>query len=68
MKNKYIQGNTENIDIMNLDLHTFTDDERRILIELICDRQTKMLVDDCMKYESDEYKELEKLKIMIKDM
>lgn len=53
---------------MNLDLHTFTDDERRVLIELICDRQTKMLVDDCMKYESDEYKELEKLKIMIKDM
>lgn len=43
-------------------------DERKMLIVLICDKQTNMIVKNHMKYESKEYKELERLKVKIKDM
>lgn len=46
----------------------FSKDERKMLIDLICDRQTHMIVKDHTKYKSKEYKELEKLKVRIKDM
>lgn len=46
----------------------FSKDERRMLIDLICDKQTRMIVKDHTKYKSKEYKELEKLKVRIKDM
>ena len=42
--------------------------EKKILIELICNEQTHMIIKDHTKYESLKYKELEKLKIKIKDM
>ena len=48
--------------------HTLNKEERRLLIELICDKQTKMIVKDYHLYNSDKYKRLEVLKIKIKDM
>lgn len=41
--------------------------EKRIIIELICNEQTHMIIKDSSKYSSEKYKELEKLKIKIKD-
>lgn len=45
-----------------------TKEEKKILIELICNEQTHMIVKDHTKYESDKYKKLEELKIKIKDL
>lgn len=44
-----------------------TKEDRKLLIELICSEQTKMIVKDHTKYGSDRYKHLEELKIKIKD-
>lgn len=44
-----------------------TKEDRKLLIELICSEQTKMIVKDHTKYDSDRYKHLEELKIKIKD-
>ena len=44
-----------------------TKEEKKMLIELICNEQTHMIVKDHTKYESDKYKKLEKLKVKIKD-
>lgn len=41
--------------------------EKRIIIELICNEQTHMIIKDSSKYSSPKYKDLEKLKIKIKD-
>lgn len=46
----------------------FSKKEIKMLIELICNEQTHMIVKDHTKYESDKYKDLEALKIKIKDM
>ena len=43
-------------------------DDKRTIIELICNEQTRMIVKDNTKYESDKYKKLEHLKIKVKDM
>lgn len=43
-------------------------EEKKILIELICNEQTHMIIKDHTKYDSDKYKKLETLKIKIKDM
>ena len=43
-------------------------EDKKIIIELICNEQTHMIIKDHTKYESDKYKKLEKLKIKIKDM
>lgn len=43
-------------------------EDKKILIELICNEQTHMIIKDNTKYESDKYKKLEKLKVKIKDM
>lgn len=42
-------------------------EEKRILIDLICHRQTRMIVKHPEIYTSDEYKKLEALKVKIKD-
>lgn len=47
---------------------TFNKDEKKILIELICNEQTNMIIDDHQQYEADRYKLLETLKIKIKDL
>lgn len=43
-------------------------EEKKILIELICNERTHMIVKDHTKYESEKYRKLEKLKVKIKDM
>lgn len=45
-----------------------TENEKRLLVELICNEQTYMIVNDHTRYDTDKYKELEALKIKIKDM
>ena len=42
-------------------------EEKKMLIELICNEQTYMIVKDHTKYDSQKYKKLEELKIKIKD-
>ena len=41
---------------------------KKMLIELICDEQTRMIVKDHTKYHSKKYKNLEVLKIKIKEI
>ena len=48
--------------------HIFSDDERKILIELICEKQTQKIIKDPMCYTLRKYQLLEKLKVIIKDM
>ena len=43
-------------------------EEKKTLIELICNEQTHMIVKDHTKYGSQKYKKLEELKVKIKDM
>ena len=43
-------------------------EEKKLLIELICNEQTHMIVKDHTKYDSQKYKKLEKLKVKIKDL
>ena len=50
------------------DSKKMTENEKKILVELICNEQTHMIVKDHTSYDSDKYKELEALKIKIKDM
>lgn len=42
-------------------------EEKKVLIELICNEQTHMIIKDHAKYDSDKYKKLEELKVKIKD-
>lgn len=44
------------------------EEEKKMLIELICDKQNRMIIKDYKKYKSKKYKNLEKLKVKIKDM
>ena len=46
---------------------TLNKEEKKLLIELICNEQTHMIVKDQTKYDSDKDKKLEELKIKIKD-
>ena len=43
-------------------------EEKKMIIELICNERTHMIIKDHTKYDSDKYKKLEVLKIKIKDM
>lgn len=43
-------------------------EDKKLLIELLCNEQTKMIVKDHTKYESGRYRHLEELKVRIKDM
>ena len=45
-----------------------TKEDKKMLIELICDEQTRMIVKDHTKYHSKKYKNLEVLKIKIKEI
>lgn len=41
--------------------------KKKILLELICNEQVRMIIKNHMKYNSDKYKKLEELKLKIKD-
>lgn len=43
-------------------------EDKKVLIELICNEQTHMIIKDHTKYKSEKYKKLEELKVKIKDM
>ena len=43
-------------------------EEKKLLLELICNEQVHMIIKDHTKYETDKYKKLEELKVKIKDM
>ena len=43
-------------------------EDKKLLLELICNEQVHMIVKDHTKYESDKYKKLEELKVKIKDI
>lgn len=45
-----------------------TENEKKLLVELICNEQTHMIIKDHTSYDTDEYKELEALKVKVKDM
>ena len=63
----YGQGQGVNADTIQ-PAHIFSDDERKILIELICEKQTQKIIKDPMCYTLRKYQLLEKLKVKIKDM
>ena len=42
-------------------------EEKKMIIELICNEQTHMIIKDNTKYDSDKYKKLEELKVKVKD-
>ena len=42
-------------------------EEKKMIIELICNEQTHMIIKDHTKYDSDKYKKLEELKVKVKD-
>ena len=50
------------------DSKKMTENEKKLLVELICNEQTHMIIKDHTRYDTDKYKELEALKIKIKDM
>ena len=58
----------DNYKMSDVKIDFLTKQNRKLLIELICNEQTHMIVKDHTKYESDRYKELEALKVKIKDM
>ena len=46
---------------------TLNKEEKKMIIELICNEQTHMIIKDHTKYDSDKYKKLEELKVKVKD-
>ena len=46
----------------------FTKEERKLLLELICNEQVHMIIKDHTKYQSDKYKKLEELKIKVNSL
>lgn len=46
----------------------FTKEERKMLLELICNEQIHMIIKDNTKYLSDKYKKLEELKAKVNSM
>ena len=49
-------------------MNIITKSERKILIELICNEQTHMIIKHPESYSWEKYKNLEKIKLKIKDM
>lgn len=52
----------------NRGFYFMTENEKKLLVELICNEQTHMIIKDHTRYDTDKYKELEALKVKIKDM
>ena len=46
----------------------FDKEEKKVLLELICNEQVHMIIKDHTKYNSDKYQKLEELKVKIKDI
>ena len=50
------------------DDRSFIKEEKKLLMELICNEQIHMIIKNHTRYDSDKYKKLEELKIKIKDL
>lgn len=46
----------------------FSNVDRKLLLDLICNEQVHMLVKNHNAYESEKYKRLERLKVLVKDL
>jgi len=46
----------------------FFDTDRKLLLDLICNEQVHMLIKNHNAYESEKYKRLERLKVLVKDL
>lgn len=46
---------------------TLNKEEKKLILELICNEQIHMIMKDAGKYDSKRYRNLERLKVMIKD-
>lgn len=46
----------------------FTDKEKELLLDLICEKQIHIILKNHEDYESKKYRKLEELKVKIKDM
>lgn len=55
-------------NLFGYELDSLSKEEKKMLIELICNEQTHMIIKDHTKYDSNKYKSLEALKVKIKDM
>ena len=55
-------------NLFGYELESLSKEEKKILIELICNEQTHIIIKDHTKYDSNKYKSLETLKVKIKDM
>lgn len=45
-----------------------TQEEKKVLLNLICQEQIKMIIESSSQYSSDYYRQLEKIKVDIKDL
>ena len=55
-------------NLFGYELESLSKEEKKMLIELICNEQTHIIIKDHTKYDSNKYKSLEALKVKIKDM
>ena len=46
----------------------FTKEEKEVLLDLICSKQIHLILKNHKNYENEKYKNLEELKVKIKDM
>ena len=46
----------------------FSNTDRKTLLDLICNEQVCMLIKNHNAYESEKYKRLERLKVLVKDL
>lgn len=53
--------------VLNVDTAFLDEEDRELLIKLICKEQLRMIIKDNNKYNSDKYKRLEALKVVIND-
>ena len=51
---------------MNTD--KFCDADKKLMLDLICNEQVRMLIKNHNAYESEKYKRLERLKVLVKDL
>ena len=53
--------------VLNIDTALLDEEDRELLIKLICKEQLRMITKDSKKYNSDKYKRREVLKVVIND-
>ena len=51
-----------------MNTNKFFDTDKKVLLDLICNEQVHMIIKDHNNYESDKYKRLERLKVLVKDL